>query len=113
MKYIDDKEKLASAVAVVESTFYDKAGKETKIDERSVCKTVKTTGVNERAETKYYVNTLNGILYDPYGVDSNKKTSMMFKAKEVNSKTFEYYLMYLRNRNNLYMTRAQRSFINA
>lgn len=113
MKYIDDAEQVKQTVAKTEEKFYDPSGEPTKLESRSVCKTVTTTRLNGETQTSFFINTLNGALYDPHGVDSTKRISMMFKTKQVEVKTFEYYLQYLRSRNNLYMTRAQRSFINA
>jgi hypothetical protein len=113
MKYIDDAEQVKQTIAKTEINMYDTSGVPTTIVGRSVCRSQKTTKLNGDEQLSLFINTLNGTLYDPYGVDSTKRISMMFKEKPVDTKTFENYLKYLRSRNNLYMTRAQRSFINA
>jgi hypothetical protein len=63
-------------------------------------------------QTKYQVLTHNNKPYDPYGIDSHREKNLDLKLKNVNKDTFEYYLRYLQSKNSLYMTRAQRSFIN-
>jgi hypothetical protein len=113
MKYIDNAEEVKKTIAKTEVSMYDTSGLPTKIAKRSVCRSQKITRLNGDEQLSFFINTLNGTLYDPHGVDSTKRISMMFKEKSVDTKTFENYLKYLRSRNNLYMTRAQRSFINA
>lgn len=113
MKYIDDAEQVKQTIAKTEISMYDTSGALTTAVGRSVCRSKKTTKLNGDEHLSLFINTLNGALYDPYGVDSTKRISIMFKEKPVDTKTFENYLKYLRSRNNLYMTRAQRSFINA
>jgi hypothetical protein len=113
MKYIDDAEQVKETISKIEISMYDTSGLPTTIPGRSVCRSKKTTKLNGDENLSLFINTLNGTLYDPHGVDSTKRISIMFKEKPVDIKTFENYLKYLRSRNNLYMTRAQRSFINA
>lgn len=60
----------------------------------------------------YYVLTYNNLLYDPLGPDSNRESTIDTVLKKTNKQTFDYYMHYLKDRNRVYITRAQRSFIN-
>jgi hypothetical protein len=62
--------------------------------------------------SQYFILTLNNQPYDPYGVDSHRQSSLPLVLKPVNQQTYHYYISYLKTKNSLYMTRAQRSFIN-
>jgi hypothetical protein len=66
---------------------------------------------NNTKQNKYLVLTYKNQLYDPYGTDSHREKSLELKLKNVNKDTFSYYLRYLQTKNSLYMTRANRSFI--
>lgn len=63
-------------------------------------------------QTKYYILTHNNVPYDPNGPDSHREAYLKMDMKSVSKQTFDYYIMYLKTRNSLYMTRAQRSYIN-
>lgn len=67
---------------------------------------------NEPEQKRYYVASFNNIPYDPYGTDSHRESHLRIKLSNVSKQTFEYYTLYLKTRNMVYMTRAQRSFIN-
>ena len=60
----------------------------------------------------YYVLTYNNLLYDPLGPDSNRESRLDTVLKKTNKQTFDYYMHYLKDKNRMYITRAQRSFIN-
>lgn len=60
----------------------------------------------------YSVLTYNNSLYDPLGTDSHRESKLNTVLKKTDKATFDYYLHYLKNRNKIYITRAQRSFIN-
>ena len=57
------------------------------------------------------VLTYNNTLYDPLGTDSHRESVLALKLKKTSKQTFDYYLHYLKDRNRIYITRAQRSFI--
>lgn len=73
----------------------------------------KTVFVNDVSRVVYKVLFLNNSLYDPLGPDSHRESSLELKLQSVNRETFENYLKYLRKKNSLYLTKANRSFINA
>lgn len=63
-------------------------------------------------QSKYYIMTHNNIPYDPNGPDGHRELYLKLELKSVSKQTFDYYLMYLKTKNSLYMTRTQRSYIN-
>lgn len=68
--------------------------------------------ISSNNQTKYAILIFNNQPYDPYGVDSHRESNLRLDLKQVNSQAYNYYVSYLKTRNQLYMTRAQRSFIN-
>lgn len=66
----------------------------------------------DKFQKTYSIITQNNSPYDPYGIDSHRESTLALKLKKVSKQTFDYYILYLQTRNSLYMTRAQRSFIN-
>lgn len=63
-------------------------------------------------QSKYYIMTHNNIPYDPNGPDGHRELYLKLELKSVSKQTFDYYIMYLKTKNSLYMTRTQRSYIN-
>ena len=67
---------------------------------------------NARQTKKHYVLTYNNDLYDPIGPDSHRQARLDLKLKEVSQNTFDYYCKYLQTKNQMYLTKSKRSFIN-
>lgn len=67
---------------------------------------------NNVVQNKYFLRTHNNVPYDPNGPYSHRETYLKTELKTVSKQTFDYYVMYLKTKNPIYMTRAQRSFIN-
>jgi hypothetical protein len=61
---------------------------------------------------QYLLRTYNNIPLDPMGPEARRDIWRRTELKQVSRQTFDYYIMYLRTKNSLYYTRAQRSFIN-
>jgi hypothetical protein len=59
----------------------------------------------------YYIRTHEGILFDPAGMNSYRVKFVDTKMKKVSKSTFDFYMIYLKTKNNIYLTRAQRSFL--
>lgn len=59
----------------------------------------------------YRVLTYNNMLYDPLGTDSHREKVLNMVLKKTTKQTFDYYINYLKDKNRIYITRAQRSFI--
>ena len=111
MKYIDDAEQIGSDSHVKEDMF-DKTGQPLiNKKEKSYAKTIKTTSRSGQS-LKHYIRTHQSAPYDPWGMHSHREDYVDTKFQKVNEDTFNFYMMFLKTRNMLYMTRAQRSFIN-
>lgn len=61
---------------------------------------------------QYFIRTYNNIPLDPMGPESRRDIWIRTELKPVSQPTFDYYILYLKSKNGLYMTRANRSFIN-
>lgn len=71
---------------------------------------------NERAYSKilnkkYFVRTLNNIPFDPFGPEAGRQIWNRTELKSVSKATFESYNNYLKTRNRLFWTKANRSYI--
>jgi hypothetical protein len=64
------------------------------------------------SQNKYAILVFNNQPYDPYGIDSHRESTLSLSLKQVSKQTHDMYVSYLKSKNSLYMTRAQRSFIN-
>lgn len=67
---------------------------------------------NGDVQKKYFITTYNNIPYDPSGIDSHRESTLDLKLKSVSQKTFDVYVLYLKTKNPIHMTKAQRNFIN-
>ena len=66
--------------------------------------------VNNSSQS-YYIRTHEGILFDPGGMNSYRVKFVDTKMRKVSKVTFDFYMIYLKTKNNIYLTRAQRSFL--
>lgn len=111
MKYVNSADESVQQIKN-ERVMYDKNGKPTDVEPLAVAHILNQSFTDGRKSKTYYVNTINGLIYDPLGTDSNKKKNMNCLLKAVSQRTFDYYMMYLESNNSLYLTRSQRSMIN-
>ena len=111
MEYVSRPEQMPDDINIKE-TLYDKIGGVViNKKEKSYAKLIKT--INRDSSTdKYYLKVHQGVPYDPWGMYGHREDYVETKFNSVSKETFDYYMMYLKTRNNLYMTRSQRSFIN-
>lgn len=110
MKYV---ETLNAPQAVKTHELYNKLGKKSDSDKEKVFAKFTELDIGKDQKQKTYAIIMqNNSPYDPYGIDSHRENTINLTLKNVSKQTFEYYLLYLQTRNSLYMTRAQRSFIN-
>lgn len=92
---------------------YNKIGQTTTdAKEKTFAKFTEADVGKNKTQKKYYISVYNNVPYDPYGIDSHRESYLKTSLKTVSKQTFDYYILYLQTRNSLYMTRAQRSFIN-
>lgn len=62
--------------------------------------------------TSYLIATYNNQIYDPIGINANRERYLETKLKRVSKDTFDFYMIYLQTNNSIYLTRANRRFIN-
>ena len=61
---------------------------------------------------KYLIRTFNNVPLDPFGPEAGRQIWDRTQLKTVSKTTFDNYNKYLETRNRLYLTRANRSYIN-
>lgn len=91
---------------------YNKLGSVSEDKEKVFAKHARIPLSGGGEQKKFYITVHNNVPYDPYGVDSHREDNLKISLKSVSEQTFDYYILYLKTRNSLYMTRANRSFIN-
>ena len=64
---------------------------------------------NVESASNNYVRFYRGQFLDPNGIDDRKRPMASFK--KTNENTFDSYLSYLKTKNSIYLTRANRSHI--
>lgn len=87
---------------------FNKTGKEVSLSEEKVFAKI----IDSNSGVSYYVNTYNNQIYDPLGINANRERYLDTKLKKVSKDTFDFYLIYLQTNNSIYLTRANRRFIN-
>jgi len=60
----------------------------------------------------YYVRIHQAGLFDPNGPYGRRDRVMDTELKRVSKNTFDFYITYLKTNNSIYMTKAQRGFLN-
>ena len=70
------------------------------------------SNIEANVSTVYYVLTHTGTLMDPMGPYSKRQRNLDTKMKRVSKGTFDLYLTYLKTNNSIYLTKAQRGFLN-
>jgi|TARA_B100000073_G_C23687307_1_gene554998 predicted aldo/keto reductase-like oxidoreductase len=68
--------------------------------------------VESEKNNQYFIKTYNNEIYDPMGLNSNRERFLQTKLRRVSKDTFDFYLIYLQTNNSIYLTRANRRFIN-
>lgn len=112
MKFVESLNKNDTTVGKTEES-YNKSGSLLNNEkEKTFAKFTETKLKQGDYQKKYYITVHNNAPYDPYGIDSHREDKIRTNLKTVSKQTFEYYILYLKTRNLLYMTRTNRSFIN-
>jgi hypothetical protein len=100
------------------SDFQESSNRELKFDKRGGEITGKKevvfskTIISEDSRERYYILTYQTLPLDPWGMYKGRETNLETSMKSVSKQTFDYYMLFLKTRNSLYLTRAQRSFTN-
>ena len=104
MKHLNDLE--IQSTEKNEVTF-DKNGKQSTGKSKIYAKIIKS-----EKGIAYLIATYNNQIYDPIGISSNRERYLDMKLKKVSKDTFDFYMIYLQTNNSIYLTRANRRFIN-
>lgn len=106
MKYLDKNGK-EEQVKVKETNFNKKGSHVLNTKEKVFAKIVSSD-----SSDNYLIATYKNEIYDPIGLNSNRERYLETKLKSVSKDTFDFYLIYLQTNNSIYLTRANRRFIN-
>ena len=71
----------------------------------------KVTYVDDR-ESQFHIRTFQNTPYDPLGPYGKRENYIDTTLKRVSKNTFDFYMMYLKTNNSIYMTKAQRGYLN-
>ena len=112
MKFIQSHLDVENKKTTSQSLFDDKGSELNDEKNRVWAKSVVIDLGHDQYQYQYFVRTYNNIPLDPMGPEAGRDIWRRTELKSVSQKTFDYYMLYLRSKNGLYMTRAQRSFIN-
>ena len=106
MKYLkkDDKEE----IAINNELDFNKNGLEISSDKEKIFAKI----IESEKNNQYLIKTYNNEIYDPMGINSNRERFLQTKLKRESKDTFDFYLIYLQTNNSIYLTRANRRFIN-
>jgi hypothetical protein len=67
--------------------------------------------IGNKPSTCYYIRVHESTLFDPTGTNSFRVKYLDTKMRKVSKTTFDYYMIYLKTKNSIYLTKAQRSFL--
>ena len=60
----------------------------------------------------YYIRVHQSVPFDPMGTYAKREQYVESKLQIVSKSTFDFYMMYLKTKNTIYMTRARRGLTN-
>ena len=67
---------------------------------------------HDRNLARYYVTEYDGSLFDPIGANGFRVRHLDVKKTQVSKVVFDYYMMYLKTKSVVNLSRAQRDFLN-
>jgi hypothetical protein len=85
---------------------------EPQVDEKeSFFTKIITKETGKHTSTCYYIRVHDSTLFDPTGTNSFRVKYLDTKMRKVSKTAFDYYMIYLKTKNSIYLTKAQRSFL--
>ena len=93
-------------------TLFDRTGNSIEDEKRyavSHYAKIITTSTGERS---YFARIHQSHLFDPNGPYGKREKFIETKIKKVSKSTFDFYMTYLKTNNSIYLTKAQRGFLN-
>lgn len=106
MKYIND-----PSLSKREEVFYSRFGK-TGDEITSHKEKVYAQILHGETDDQYYVRQFQGSPYDPFGTNSNRERFIETKMRKVSQAIFDFYMVYLKTKNSIYLTKASRGMLN-
>lgn len=89
-------------------TLFTRYGEETENNrEKIYSKIIVNNGL-----TSYYIRAYQNLPYDPLGPYSRREIFRDTKMIKVSKNTFDFYMMYLKSNNSIYLTKTQRGLLN-
>ena len=105
MKYVEKHTPVDGRTEILFNKNAKQINSETK--EKSYAKVV----VKNDRET-YYIRVYQSVPFDPLGSYGNRTRELQTKMASVSKSTFDFYMLYLKTNNSVYMTRARRGLSN-
>lgn len=68
--------------------------------------------VHAPSEDGYFLRGYQGAPYDPFGTHSDRERFVETGMRKVSKKTFDFYMVYLKTKNSIYLTKASRGMLN-
>ena len=114
MRYVDGKKPFSTRTNT-DAILFDRTGNtlngEAKHKVQHFAKKLVQNDEEINSET-YYVRTHQAGLFDPNGPYGRRDRVIDTELKRVSKNTFDFYITYLKTNNSIYMTKAQRGFLN-
>jgi hypothetical protein len=89
----------------------EELGKESAHNKRShFAKVVKNTVAS--TSPTYYIKIYQSTPFDPMGPYGRRERNLDTEMRKVSKNTFDFYMTYLKTNNSIYLTKAQRGFLN-
>lgn len=60
----------------------------------------------------YFIRIYQSVPFDPMGPYGKRERTLDTQMKRVSKNTFDFYMTYLKTNNSIYLTKAQRGFLN-
>ena len=93
-------------------TFYGKTGDSLLDDEKHKLQHYAKVVQPEEGKATYYIRIYQSTPFDPMGPYGRRERNLDTQMKRVSKNTFDFYVTYLKTNNSIYLTKAQRGFLN-
>jgi hypothetical protein len=67
---------------------------------------------DDQVKETYYIRIYQSVPFDPMGPYGRRERNLDTEMKRVSRNTFDYYVTYLKTNNSIFLTKAQRGFLN-
>lgn len=109
MKFVDGKFLPQDEKAVF---LFGKTGSILEDDERHKLPHYAKIVQTSEGKESYYIRTYQSAPFDPMGPYGRRERNLDTTVKRVSRNTFDLYVTYLKTNNSIYLTKAQRGFLN-